>query len=114
MHEFHDLGGHFNSLLLQAKSSAQRFKVTSQLRCLQEGCGSSGGGDSCSPVTGDGEIVAAAAATASGPTGVKIHICDVHQEDSAVEDWSVATSSRSLLLSDCSSNYIFHKNIFST
>jgi hypothetical protein len=89
----------------KAKSSAQRFKVTSQLRCLQEGCGSSGGGDSCSPVTGDGERVAVATAvdTASGPTGVKIHICDVHQEDSAVEDWSVATNSRSLLLSDCSS-----------
>jgi hypothetical protein len=80
----------------KAKSSAQRFKVTSQLRCLQEGCGSSGGGDSCSPVTGDGERVAVATAvdTASGPTGVKIHICDVHQEDSAVEDWSVATNSR--------------------
>ena len=33
----------------------------------------------------------AAAATASGPTGVEIHICDVHQDDSAVEDWYVAT-----------------------
>ncbi|CAI8013862.1 hypothetical protein GBAR_LOCUS8728 [Geodia barretti] len=78
----------------QTRDTTKRFKVTSQLRCLQEECGSSGGGDSCSPVTGDGERVAtataAAATAASGPTGVEIHICDVHQDDSAVEDcdWS--------------------------
>ena len=92
---FFDFLSLFDSLLLQAKSSAQRFKVTSQLRCLQEECGSSGGGDSCSPVAGDGErvatAIAAAATAASGPTGVEIHICDVHQEDSAVKDWYVAT-----------------------
>ena len=47
---------------LKAKSSAQRFKVTSQLRCLQYSDG------------------ATAAATAHADSEERVHICDAMQE----------------------------------
>ena len=71
------------SILLKANSSAQRFKVTSQLRCLQEECGSDSSGEKRSSAADEER---GAVAAASEPAGVNVHICDVNQEDFTLED----------------------------
>lgn len=59
---------------LQAKSSAQRFKVTSQMRCVQTSdAGSEGNSaDAASAVGGGGGGAAG--------TGKSVHICDAVQD----------------------------------